>query len=397
MRLLPAGLVLLLVSATAHTQSSFPRLLPDASEFRITLRELSGSEAATVPLGPSCTGDQGHPLPCRAVSLTLENLGSHIVRLSGLRCSESEIRIERVEPNSSSHWWPVSTGVSKCMGVKELPWTNIRLRPGEHIVHKTRLIAPLREADTSIPVFHGDVTLRASWALWGCTDPIDGNDCLTPLQRIRPPGSVPDVDIQQPVILVSNEIKVSLEPLADPEPLMFSFRVEELPSGQTIPRPPNALPPPADSHCPLGVLSSECIIFHYTVLNPGSRAVRMGTFSCSGASITPEYRQANGTWKPLSELLWSCTANIFYEREIRAGGSIEGYFTLRTLTPRWDTNPIRDAGTYGFRFTFHPTACIAASDASFCLVPFRDEPSAIAPEVIVEAVAAVGEPDKNPF
>ena len=75
---------------------------------------------------------------------------------------------------------------------------------------------------------------------------------------------------------------------------------------------------------------------------------------------------------------------------------IDGYFTLRYLTPAWNTNPLRAAGTYSLRFTFVPQACIASPDGRFCLVHPKDQPVAVSPEVIVHATAALGKPYEYP-
>src|SRR5205823_3835975 len=112
--------------------------------------------------------------------------------------------------------------------------------------------------------------------------------------------------------------------------------------------------------------------------------------------IMPEYRSEAGTWRKLDSTAWVCMANIFYERAILAGGSVDGYFTLRHLTPGWNTNSIRAAGTYSFRFTFVPNVCIASPDGTFCLVRPKEQPTALSPEVTVEATAALEKPYSLP-
>jgi hypothetical protein len=80
---------------------------------------------------------------------------------------------------------------------------------------------------------------------------------------------------------------------------------------------------------------------------------------------------------------------MFYERVMLNGGSIDGYFTLRHLTPGWDTSPLRAAGTYSFRFTFISNACIASLDGRLCLVRPEKQATALSPEVTINATAAL--------
>jgi hypothetical protein len=380
-------LSLFFAAISLYPQASYSLQLPPADEFRLTLRELSGKAAASVPAGPSCTGEASLALPCRAVSLTLENIGTHIVRLSGLRCSEPQISIDRAEPNSSNGWWPISNVSSKCPGVRDLPWTNTVLRPGQKLTYSTRLISPGRDSDQTYPL-SGNVTLRARWALQGCIDQNEQSDCLTPLMSYSSPASS--------IFLTSNTIDTTVVPItADLGPLSFSFEVSALPDGQRMPLPPNAVPV-SDPMCPEGTRSAECVTFHYIIHNKGARPVRHGRLSCSGSDILPEYRSEAGTWTSLSELPWICNSNIYLERIIPAGGSIDGYFTLRHLTPGWNTNPLRAAGTYSLRFTFAPNVCVASPDGRFCLVHPKEQPVAVSPEVIVHATAALGKPYEYP-
>jgi hypothetical protein len=374
--------------------------VPSADEFRLTLRELSSKEAAKVPLGPSCTGEAGLALPCKAIDLTLENIGTHIVRINGLKCRDPRITIDRAitaNAEKEENRWTGISWVKECPSGfgKDMPWTNTRLRPGEKITYITRLISPAREFFPLDPG-SGNITLRARLAVNGCVDTNEHDDCLTPLYSTRPGESLPQVAYLETTGLTSNTIDVSVQPItADLGSLSFSFNVTALPDGQTMPLPPNAVPV-SDPHCPAGTRSAECITFHYVIHNNGPRPARHARFTCSGDDIVPEYRSETRSWTKLDPTIWSCTANILFERIIPAGGSIEGYFTLRHLTPGWNTNPLRAAGTYSFRFTFIPNACVASPDGSFCLARPKEQPAALSSEVTVNATAALGEPYAYP-
>ena len=131
-----APICLYLFCCPLLTASDAPQLLPDADKFRLTLVEDRNS---TLPLGPSCTGEAEQTLTCRAFTLTLENLGKKVVRISWGGCNEPEIRIDRKEPNSSSGWWPVSQIKRENCG--PAIWRSIRLKPGEKNEYVTRLIS----------------------------------------------------------------------------------------------------------------------------------------------------------------------------------------------------------------------------------------------------------------
>ena len=392
----------LFASLSVYSQTSFAQQELSADEFRLTLRELSSKEAKAVPLGPSCGGEAISTLPCRAVSLTLENSGAHIVRLSGVQCRDPRISIDRAVMQESraipeENRWAETSWVKECPSrfAKDMPWTNTRLRPGEKTTYVTRLISPAREFLPLDPG-SGNMTLRARWAFNGCIDANEADDCLTPLRSVRPGETLPQVAYLPTVALTSNTITVSVKPVtADLGPLSFSFEVSALPDGQTMPLPPNAVPVP-DPHCPAGTRSAECITFHYVIHNNGPRAVRHGRDSCGADDISPEYRKETEPWSKLPPALGVCTATLYYERPIPAGGFIDGYFTLRHLAPSWNTNPIRTAGTYSFRFTFIPNVCIASPDGSFCLARSQRQPAVLSPEVTVDATTALEEPYAYP-
>jgi hypothetical protein len=82
--------------------------LPPANEFRVTLAE---APDAKLPPAPACGEEAAGTLTCRAFTVTLENIGTHTVRLSGLECADPEVRIETAAANSTERphetWRPV--------------------------------------------------------------------------------------------------------------------------------------------------------------------------------------------------------------------------------------------------------------------------------------------------
>jgi len=360
----------------AGQDGPFPHLLPPASDFHLTLRE---DPHSTLPLNPSCTGEAGLTLSCRAFTLTLENASKHTIHLSGLTCAETEVTFYRKDPNSSGGWWPVSQPIrNRC---ETATWTNLRLKPGESTAYATRLIAPRRSADADgLPP--GSYTIRASWLLYGCTEPPEGADCLTRLQVIRPPGSVPDVDIQEPTSLISNEITADAPLLHDLGTLKFALEVTShaVPSSDAAPdKSTKGCAPETDGNI-------DCTVFHYIIRNLGDRAVRNGTLSCSNSGIVPEYSSASGDWKPVPQQMWVCSLNIYIQRPILPGGTLEGEFTLATLAPGYDTASLRAAGDYRLRFTFYPSACFASPDGSFCIQRPDHQPPAVSQELTRRAI-----------
>ena len=142
----------------------------------------------------------------------------------------------------------------------------------------------------------GEFTLRAQWWLWGCTENPEGTDCLAPLQiekRASWGGTTADVEIQSPVEVLSNEIKVQSPILPDLGTLKLGFEVIALPNPQGWSQ---SNPLPAKCAGQAGT-SVECTVFHYSIRNLGDRPVRNGRFTCSDDSIVPEYRMDGGDWK----------------------------------------------------------------------------------------------------
>jgi hypothetical protein len=85
----------------ANKDGASPRLLPPAEEFQLILRE---DPQSNLPLGPSCAGEASLTLMCRAFVVTLQNVGSHTVRIDGMSCAEPSINLEMKLPNSSTGW-----------------------------------------------------------------------------------------------------------------------------------------------------------------------------------------------------------------------------------------------------------------------------------------------------
>jgi hypothetical protein len=377
-------------SKSALAMSPFPQLLPPASEFELTLREDPNSE---LPLGPSCGGEAGLTLACRAFVVTLKNVGMHTVHLSRIGCQEPVVNFERKEPNSSNGWWPLSV-VSR---PRCTPWTyaNLRLKPGESIEYATRLTSPDRGPGYSAAVAPRSYTIRVQWMLRGCTEPADGSDCLAPLQVMKTPyrggPGQGDVEFQTPVKVVSSEIEVNSPVLPDLGMLEIAFEVTPNPQGWS-----KLLPQPAkcDGQAATGV---ECSVFHYAIRNLGDRAIRNGRHSCGDYSIAPEYRMGDGAWKWLDSPAWECARNIYVETAILPGEAAEGDFILSELTSEFGTTFFHPAGDYQFRFRFQTSACFASPNGSFCLLWPKEQPTVVSNEVVVHATEFVppGKPQQE--
>jgi hypothetical protein len=354
------ALASLINCSAANKDGAFPRLLPSAEEFRLILREDPQSKLL---LGPSCAGEASLTLMCRGFVVTLQNVGSHIVRIDGMSCAEPSINFEMKQPNSSSGWWTLSQPVKSTCLTRE--WTNTRLRPGEHTQYSTRLISERRWMQSVGP---GQYTIRAHWILRGCTDESEGADCLTPLQVVRGANkiaNIPDVAIQEPVEVVSNEVTAESPTLPDLGAMKFSFEVNVIPSSMARKLAPVVRAKCADE----GPGSISCAVFHYKVGNAGTRAVHWMQLGCTDFGIFPEYL-ADGQWSPVLENL-PCTVNVLNETPILPGSVVEGDFTL---TWGYDISPFRTPGEYTFRLILRPQACFASPDGSFCLDSPHSEP-----------------------
>jgi hypothetical protein len=350
----------------APAQNAFPRLLPPAESYRLTLREQPRSK---LPLGPSCTGEAAMTLTCSAFRFTLQNRSRQTVRLAS-DCGEPRLMIERKEPNSSSGWSPVS----KRLGCPTVEWKNIRLKPGESTVFETRLISPTREGEPFLP---GSYTLRAMVTLLGCTETEKdkGTDCLDPLEATpKPPSTAYQIDFQEPVTVISNEIVAKSSRLPDLGRMSLGFNVEISSAS------------PSSERMRMGCTSGnetgiDCRIFKFWIVNSGTRPVRYITTSCSNSGLVPEYLDAADQWTALPQRFWSCGMNILVQTPILPGKAIEGEFTLKNLAPGWDTTPLR--GLHRVRFRLFPAACFASPDGRFCLTNAETQPSVISSEILV--------------
>jgi hypothetical protein len=369
-------------SRIALALGPFPQLLPPASEFELTLREDLDSK---LPLGPSCGGEAGLTLACRAFVVTLKNIGEHTVHLSRIDCQEPVVNFEMKEPKSSNGWWPISlVARPRCT-----PWTyvNLRLKPGESTEYTTRLISPNRKPGYDVPVAPRSYMIRAQWIIQGCTENPEGSDCLAPLQvmktaSLRGQGQG-DVEFQTPVKVVSDEIEANSPVLPNLGTLKIAFEVIPNPQAWT-----KSLPMPAK--CDGQAVSSiECIVFHYAIRNLGDRAIRNGRYSCSDYSVNPEYRTGSGEWKQLDSRPVACSRNIYFETPILPGETAEGDFILSGPASEFDTTPLYPAGDYQLRFRFQASACFASSDGSFCLQRPKDQPAVLSNEVVVHATEFV--------
>lgn len=360
----------------------FPQLLPDAGSFEMTIREDS---AGSLPPGPACGGEAGLTLACRVFVVALKNVGTRTVHLSRIGCQEPVVNFEMKEPSSSSGWMPISQVTRpRCT-----PWeyVNLRLRPGESTKYRTRLVGKNRPADIFAPVAARSYTIRARWMLWGCTENPEETDCLGPLQVMKPNSyggpTTGDVEIQEPVEVVSKEIEVNSPMLPELGSLKIGFEISLAKEG-----------PAAEVRKRFGALcatdpetSVECTVFHFAIRNLGGRPIRNGRFTCSDTSIMPEYRTDGGDWKQLEPRLTACTANVYFETPILPGKASEGDFILRGLAPRFDTSPLYSAGKYEFHFRFQSSACFVSPDGSFCIQSPREQIEAISNVIAIDATA----------
>jgi hypothetical protein len=199
--------------------------------------------------------------------------------------------------------------------------------------------------------------------LFGCTEEPDDTDCLTPLQNTpRFPSTVSKVNIQEPVEVVSNEVKVESPTLPDLGAMKLSFDVNVILASQAT-----TLAPTLRAKCASEKADSiECAVFHYKIGNSSTRAVILAQ-DC-GSEPFPEYFSA-GEWHPVFQTL-GCSVNVTREIPILPGGVFEEDFSLA-----WGYNisPFRAPGEYTFRLTFHPPACFASPDGRFCLTKYQNE------------------------
>jgi hypothetical protein len=383
-RLTVLGLVAAILIPSPVHPAPFPQLLPDASNFELTIRE---DPASTLPYAPACAGEVSAALACRAFVVTLRNVGVHTVHLSRIACHEPVVSFDMKQPRSTSGWWPISTnpGRGPCD-----PWVyeNLRLRPGEMTEYSTRLVSKSRPPE-SPPVAPGPYTIRAAWLLWGCTEKPEGTDCLPPLQvfgdnmpGIRAPR-IGDVEAQSPVWVISKEIEVNSPALSDFGPLKIGFELS-IASKQESAELRRQLPPSCATEQEASI---ECTVFHFAIRNLGDRPIRNGRWTCSDFSLIPEYRTDDGEWKQLQARLPGCTANFVVWTAILPGKAAEGSFALSWLAPRFDTSPLYPAGQYEIRVHFHSDACFASDEGSFCIQDPKEQVEAISSAVTMNAAA----------
>jgi len=376
------GLFTVLLFLSSAGARPFPQLLPDAQNFRLTIREDS---ASLLPLSPSCGGEARLTLACRAFVVTLQNIGTRTVHLSKFICQEPRVSFEMKEPNSSFGWWPISRGSApRCA-----PWTyeNIRLKPGEKTEYKTRLVSQSRPAELGTPVAPHSYIIRARWPLWGCIEETEGIDCLAPLQVMKPTSygtSVGDVEIQTPVEVVSNEIEVSSPPLPDFGPLKLGIEISVAPESQASEQ--TKLFPV----CATYPGSIECMVFHYSIRNLGDRPVR-SVDTCGRGYMFPEYRANDGEWKQLmpSQIAMRGGSCFFTDTPILPGKTEE---RNQLISWEFDTSPLYPAGKYEIRFRFRPDACFASPDGSFCLQSPKEQIETTSNVITIHTTAFTGKP-----
>ena len=342
-----------LASSVLCARQSVLQPLP-ADQIVVTLEE---NPRSNLPLEPSCGGEGGLTLTCRAFLVTLENRSSRTIHLRR-DCAEPRLLFERKAPSSSSGWWPVSQRDAK--GCAADDWKNIRLRPGESTVYETRLISPRREAEAIQP---GSYTLRAEWTLVGCADTSDA-DCLgEPRPRtvtLEPIDSAPLPAFPEPVKMISNEVSSESPPLPEMGTAKVALDVTARPAT------PDS---PLAKKCERGHETTiDCTVFHYKITNLGPQAIRYVTMSCSNPAIVPQYSVANDQWKPVAVTSgWMCFRNAREETPILPGASAEKDFTFVSLLPFYDVRALRNAQGFRLRFLFDAPACIASPDGRFCI------------------------------
>lgn len=400
----PMSVICLFMARSASAASEQPPLappLPSANEFRVTLAE---APDAKLPPTPACGEEAAATLTCRAFTVTLENVGTHTVRLSELDCADPEVRIETPAPFPTG-WFPVGEHRDDCRGVQNsdsekvvVPWKNVRMKPGDRYSFTGRFMVELGGAWKlmNMPATPMAV-LRATWKLRGCTEETNGDDCLSPLEAHDIPAHQTYCTYQciffQPALAVSSEpISVS-----EPGPL-------------TLPLPPLELAlttrmlDPADPLIQLGSRvegclperagSVDCVALRMTVRNAGTRALRIGRMNCSDFAEAPEFRTEDGVWKPLQSSLWGCPRNFMEWTALLPGQTIKEEMTLRHVAAGFRIDPVREAGRYDVRIKYAPQVCVASPDGSFCLTEPQCLPQMTSPAATFETTMTL--PEEKP-
>jgi hypothetical protein len=400
------GVVTLCVGAGTRAASEAPPFappLPPANEFRVTLAEAPG---AKLPPAPACGEEAAGTLTCRAFTVTLENIGTHIVRLSELDCADPEVRLEATAPNSTD-WFPVGEHRDDCHNAQYSdsekttdPWKNIRMRPGDRQSFTGRFMVRLGGAwgPVNVPA-RLTAVLRAKWTLRGCTEATVGDDCLSALEShwvpaLRRGCTYPCIFFQPALEVTSEQISVS-----EPGPLTLPLPPLELALTARMldPADPLIKSHPQLEGCTLEYAGSvDCVALHMTVRNAGTRALRIGRWNCSDFAETPEFRIEGGSWMPLHSSLMVCLRNFVEWKALLPGQSVEEEMTPRHVAAGFQINPVREAGKYDVRIDYSPQVCVASLDGSFCLTEPQCLPQMTSPASTFETTVTLPE-EKPPW
>lgn len=359
--------------------------LPPANEFRVTLAE---APDAKLPPIPACGEEAAGTLTCRAFTVTLENIGTHTVRLGELGCADPEVRIESTVITG---WISVGERRDDCHnargeqdgGNRAIPWKSIRMKPGDKHSFTGRFMVQLGVASDLMKVpAPTAAALRASWTLRGCTEETEGDDCLSVLETHRVPAHNTNctflcIYFQPAVEVLSEPISVSL-----PGPLKLALPPLELTLTTRMLDPADPLIKPYSrlKGCTQERAGSvDCVALHFAVRNAGTRALRIGRMTCSDFAEAPAFRTEDGAWKPLQSSWMMCGRNFMEWTALLPGQTVEERMTLRHVAAGFRINPVREAGRYDVRISYAPEVCVASPDGSFCLTEPQGLPQITSP------------------
>jgi hypothetical protein len=400
--------VILCAVRVAAAASEMPPLappLPPASEFRVTLAE---APDAKLPPTPACSEEAAGTLTCRAFTVTLENIGAHTVRLSELDCADPEVRIETTSPNPTG-WFPVGEHRDDCHNAQysdsektTVPWKNIRMRPGDRYSFTGRFMVQLGGALGRVDVpMPPTAVLRATWTLRGCTEETEGADCLTALESHWLPAHQNLCTFE--CIFFQPALQISSQPISvdQPGPLTLPLPPLELALTARMLDPHDPLIQPGSQleRCtPEHAGSVDCVALHLTVRNAGTRALRIGRWTCGdlGFAGVPELRPEGGAWKPLQSSFMMCDHNFVKWTALLPGKNVEEEMTLGRVAAVFQINPVREAGRYDVRIDYAPQVCVASPDGSFCLTEPQSLPQMTSPAATFETTATLPE-EKPPW
>ena len=398
------GAVILCAVRVAAAASEMPPLappLPPANEFRVTLAE---ARDAKLPPTPGCGEEAAGTLTCRAFTVTLENIGTHTVRLSELDCADPEVRIETTGPDPSG-WSPVGEHRDDCHNAQysdsektTVPWKNIRMRPGDRHSFTGRFMVQLGGAwgrvNEPVPP---TAALRATWTLRGCTEETEGDDCLSLLETHYVLAHQNYCTFQciffQPALQISSQ-PISVDqpgPLTLPlPPLEMTLKARMLDPHDPLIQPRSRLEGCTPEHAG----SVDCVALHLTVRNAGTRALRIGRWTCSDFAETPEFRIEGGSWATLKSSWQICGRNFVEWTALLPGQIVEEGMTLRHVAAGFQINPVREAGRYDVRIDYAPQVCVASPDGSFCLTEPQGLPEMTSPAAAFQTTATL--PEEKP-